>query len=113
MYFFLKSGKTSLVKWAQCPHVIEPYSTTVTFASAGPTVISGRSVAFISSATGTSAGPVARCARLGSCGEDSKSRDGGRGCKAEQRGAARPGKAYKYISEIEQGLGSFRGASAG
>src|SRR4029079_18925209 len=58
MYFFLNSGHTSTLKWAQWLQVMEAYSTTVTLASGAPSAISPRGPGFISSSTGTSMGPL-------------------------------------------------------
>ena len=64
MYFSLSAGSTLLWKLAQWPQVMEAYSTMVIGASALPSTRSGSGPGFISSSTGTSAGPAAflRCA---------------------------------------------------
>jgi hypothetical protein len=49
-----------LWKVAQCPQVIEAYSTTVIGASGLPSVSSGSGPGFISSSTGTSGGAALR-----------------------------------------------------
>ncbi len=66
-YFSFSVGNTVVWKWAQWPHVMEAYSTTVTGASALPTTRSGRGPGFISSSTEISFGPAfLRCASAGS-----------------------------------------------
>ena len=64
MYLLLICGKTLVANFWQWPQVIDAYSTIVTLASLEPSATSSRSVGFISSSTGTSAGPVAFCAIL-------------------------------------------------